>query len=125
MVNSIITLPRGHSEAEAAAILTKAGYPMCVRTLQRAREKQEITFRHVAGKVRYTVADLLAYIERGKKCAKVIDTDSRSEIIGLEKSKEAQAGTPSGGTNRPGELAVAASMNLSMRRQRSSSPNSR
>jgi hypothetical protein len=62
-------LPRGYSEQQAARLLTEAGWEITARTLRRAREAQAISFHQFGGKVRYTEADLLAYIERGRATA--------------------------------------------------------
>lgn len=62
---TLITLPRHCSEAEAAAALG-----VSIDTLQRVRRAGKIRFRRLGtgrGRIRYTEADLLDYLERCKE----------------------------------------------------------
>ena len=80
MTGERLCLPRGYTEEEAAALLTEAGWEITARTLRRARDAGTISFRQFGGKVRYTEADLLAYIERGKTTATTGTVSSTAAI---------------------------------------------
>ncbi len=96
---SAIRLPEAFTEAKAAELLTAAGWDISERTLRRAREKGEIAFRMIGGKVRYTEADLLDYLERGRRCeAKGETTNPGSSFkgTGSDASQEPNPGTTAG-----------------------------
>lgn len=119
---SLVSLPQALNEAEAAKTLSEAGWDISERTLRRERDRGLISFRLIGGKVRYTEADLLDYLERGKRCEKAEGTqktDSRSRGIGLDKRQEPSPGTTAGMTQQSARSVGALCMNAISNEQNS------
>lgn len=64
METTLLQLPKAYSEKEAAELLTSLGWDISTKTLAKARERGEITYRRFGGRIRYVEDDLRAFLER-------------------------------------------------------------
>lgn len=102
---NVLPFPHAYSEDEAAALLTQAGWETSARTLRKARDEGRIGYYEFGGRVRFTQADLLSYIDGCKRCAKT--EIGNIAAIGSEKSPPAKITTPIGVPPGPDVSAVA------------------
>lgn len=117
----VLHLPRLMDEPTAAAALG-----MSIDTLQRLRKARQITFRRLSPrKIRYTDADVAAYIERSATpCADVEMTDRESSVAtGFRAGETAPRGAGRGLTRTPDRHAVFHSALTTLSAPNSSSPN--
>ena len=81
------------TEAEAAAQLR-----VCTRTLRNERNAGKLTFHMIRGAIRYSPADLQAYIEKARQCPSISvkaprsgNTRSPSTVFDFEVVRAAKA----------------------------------
>ena len=93
-MSDILTLPTLITEKEAAEKLS-----ISLATIRRERGRERISYRRVAGSIKYTEGDLIEYLENGRVPCKTSNTTVKSESIGYHGEKDQLPGVGHGSTS--------------------------
>lgn len=102
-MGDILDLPRLYTEAEAAEKLNTTGF-----TLARERKAGRIRYRRLRGGIRYTAADLKAYVDSilVVPACESAQPDSKSAAIGSANDRTVRPGVGLGSIRKLDRLAA-------------------
>ena len=86
-----VPLPPLYLEAEAAEYLG-----ISLATLRRERDRNNISYRKIGNRIKYTVPDLEEYIEKRRVSCKINSTLDKSENTGSPSGKDRTPGAEPG-----------------------------
>jgi hypothetical protein len=90
----IHALPKLITEKEAAEMLN-----ISLATIRRERNRENISYRRIAGSIKYTEEDLIEYLDNGRVSCKRNNTLAKSGITGCHSEKGLTPGVGPGSTS--------------------------